>query len=286
MDLNTFLRRIPKAELHCHLEGAVKASTFVELAAKHSVVLPPYRRPEDFYVYDNMRDFLRIYALIAASLRDREDFHRITYEALADAAANGLRYSELYYSPVDFVGSGVAYPLMLDGIIAGVRDAEQDLGIECRLIACLSRMVSPSICTEMVQTVLDQRREEVIGIGIGGAEPGRPPEWFVDAYRLAAQGGLHRTAHACEDGPAVNVQTCIDLLGCERIDHGYHVLEHEAPMGYFVKRRLLGGVSPGQQTRSPFLPLDCSQRGYRTASSLRWLRPALPESRSLRAGDL
>jgi len=228
LDLETFLRRIPKVELHCHLEGAVKAATFVELAAKHQVALPSYREPEDLYAYDNILDFLKVYALIVASLRDRDDFARITYEALADAAANGLRYSELFYSPVDFLGSGVPYRVMLDGIIAGLRAAQQDLGVECRLIACLTRMVSPAVCTEVVQQVLDERREEVIGIGIGGAEPGRPPEWFVEAYRLAARGGLHRTAHACEDGPAVNVQTCLDLLGCERIDHGYHVLEDEA----------------------------------------------------------
>jgi adenosine deaminase len=110
---------------------------------------------------------------------------------------------------------------------AGIRDARTDFGIQCILIAAIKRMGTPELGFEMVQTILAHPREEVVGIGMDYAEADNPPEKFWKAYRLAGERGLRRTAHASEDAPARNVETCLDLLGCERIDHGYHVIEDE-----------------------------------------------------------
>jgi adenosine deaminase len=225
MDLRTFLRKIPKVELHCHLQGTVRATTLVEIAAKHKVTLPPYDQPEELYE----RDTTRIpsvgpgFRLAPRLLRDRDDYHRVTYEILASGAANGLRYLEPFGDP----GTGASHQVALDGMIAGMRDAEADYGVQCRLVPGLSRMETPPKNVAMLQSVIDHRRDEIIGIGMGGAELGGPPEWFVEAFRLAASAGLHRTCHAAEEGPPINVQTCLDVLGCERIDHGYHVIEDD-----------------------------------------------------------
>jgi len=100
--------------------------------------------------------------------------------------------------------------------------------VRCQLIADVYRQDTPELAREMVEQVLEHRRDEVIGLGMDGAEAPDPPEKFVDAYRLAKQGGLRLTAHACEDAPARNITTCLDVLGCERIDHGYHILEDDA----------------------------------------------------------
>lgn len=236
MHLHTFLRSIPKVELHNHLQGTVRAKTFVEIAAKHKVSLPAYDQPEDLYgridLKTGTRTIGQAFRLAAEVLRDADDYHRVTYEALAEGAANGLRYIEMFYSvrylePFGTPGTGAPHHLALDGMVAGLRDAEKDFGVQCRLIAGLSRNETPEKNVAMVQSAIDHRRDELIGIGMGGGERGRPPEWFLDAYRLAETNGLRLTCHAGEDGPAINVQTALDLLHCERIDHGYHVLEDD-----------------------------------------------------------
>jgi adenosine deaminase len=227
MNLHEFLRAIPKISLHCHLEGSVQAQTVRELAAKHGASLPPCREPGDLYDYPDILKFLEVYNLVASVVRDADDFHRITYEALEEAHAHGVRYREMFWSPVAHMEIGVPYRTAIDGIVAGIRDAAKNFGIQCRLIADINRMKPPEAGLEMLETVLAHRRDEVIGMGLDYAETGHPPEQFWKAFRQASAAGLHLTAHACEEGPPRNVETCLDLLGCERIDHGYHVIEDE-----------------------------------------------------------
>jgi adenosine deaminase len=131
----------------------------------------------------------------------------------------------MFFNPTQHTRRGVAYATVVDGLVDGIRAAESDLGVRCRLIADVYRQDSPQQAADMVRDVLSHRPDEVIGLGMDGAEAPDPPEQFVEAYRLARDGGLRLTAHACEDAPARNVATCLDVLGCERIDHGYHVLE-------------------------------------------------------------
>jgi adenosine deaminase len=228
MDFGTFLRKIPKVELHCHLEGSVKASTFVELANKNRVAVPSCQDPLELYNYRSFRQFLSIYKKVCHSVQSRDDFRRIAYESLEEAAASGVRYREMFWSPTDHLKVGVPYEVALSGIIDGIHDAEADLAIACRLIADINREESPETGVEMVDLVISHRRDEVIGIGLDYNEEGNPPEKFWKAFRAAKEAGLHRTAHVAEmGGHPRNVETCLDLLGCERLDHGYRVLEDE-----------------------------------------------------------
>ncbi len=228
VDLDTFLEQIPKAELHCHLEGSVKASTFVELAHRNGIPIPDHREPQDLYGYRSFPDFLTVYKKVCHSVQIREDFRRVTYESLEEAHASGVRYREMFWSPTDHLKVGVRYEVALGGIVDGIHDAEADLGIVCRLIADINREESPETGVEMVDLVIRRRRDEVIGIGLDYNEEGNPPEKFWKAFRMAEQAGLHRTAHVAEmGGHPRNVETCLDLLGCERLDHGYRVLEDD-----------------------------------------------------------
>jgi adenosine deaminase len=227
MNLHEFLRAMPKISLHLHLEGSVQAKTVVELAVKHGVALPPHHEPGDIYDYPDILKFLEIYSLVAHVVRDADDFHRITYETLQQAREHNVRYREMFWSPMAHMEIGVPYLTAIDGIVAGIRDAAKDFGIQCRLIADIDRMKPAEAGLEMLENVLAHRREEVIGMGLDYAESGNPPEKFWKAFRRAAAAGLHLTAHACEEGPPRNIETCLDLLGCERIDHGYHVMDDE-----------------------------------------------------------
>lgn len=225
MNIDDALRAMPKAELHLHLEGAVDVNTFAELASKHGVELPPHEEVAELYQYDSLADFLLAYSLVCRAVRDRADFQRVTYECLQRSANAGARYVELFFSPESHLVIGVEYSTMLDGVVQGMLDAETDFGVLSNLIPAINRELGGSRAVEFVQMVQDDRRPCVIGVGLDFNEVGHPPEAFVDAFRLASELGLRRTSHAGEVGPAANIRDGIELLGCDRIDHGYNIVE-------------------------------------------------------------
>jgi adenosine deaminase len=228
MTIHEFIRSMPKVSLHCHLEGSVQARTVVDLAAKHGERLPPYREPEDLYTYPDILKFLEMYDIVAHVVRDEDDFRRITYETLREASEHNVRYREMFWSPMAHMEIGVPFAVAQAGILRGIGEAEGDFGIRCRLIADINRMQPPEKGLEMVEAVLANRCDELIGVGLDYAESGNPPEGFWKAFRAAKRAALRLTAHACEEGPPRNVETCLDLLGCGRIDHGYHVVDDAA----------------------------------------------------------
>lgn len=223
-----FLKAIPKVSLHVHLMGSIQARTVVDLATKHGVPLPDFDEPEDLYQYPDIYKFLHMYDNSALAIKDRDDFRRISYETLAEAADNNVRYREMFFNPTTHMAAGPSYQTCVDGLIDGINDARTDFGIECRLIAAINRMETPELAVAMMDSVLAEPRDEVIGIGLDYAEAEFPPERFWKAYRMADRAGLRLTAHQSEDAPPRNIETALDLLGCERVDHGYHVIESDA----------------------------------------------------------
>lgn len=228
VDVATFARRLPKIELHLHLEGSVKPATFAALAAKNGVALPIQSDVRELYIYKDLPAFLVIYDLVCHSIRNREDFHRVTYEALSSCASGGARHVEFFFSPHAHLELGVPYATMLDGIIEAMHDAEKDKGVTSLLIPAHSRERGPARGLEFLEMVLADRREEVVGIGLDYNEAPFPPAPFKEMYDKARASGLHVTAHAGESGPAANVRDSLDVLHVDRIDHGYHVVDDAA----------------------------------------------------------
>ena len=225
MDLKSFIHALPKTELHLHLEGAVAAPTVIDLAHKHGIALPDFSDDSDIFDFADLAAFLKVYDIICASIRTPDDFHRVTYEALKRCADSNVRYAEFFFSPGAHLPYGVEYRSMLDGVIAGMRDAESDLKIVSRLIPAINREQGPAVAGEFLDMVLGDRRDEVIGIGLDYLEEGFPPGPYADVYARAHAAGLMATAHAGESGPASNIRDSIALLGCARIDHGYHIVD-------------------------------------------------------------
>jgi adenosine deaminase len=228
LDTAEYLRKVPKVELHCHFEGTVRAATFADLARRHDLELPS-ARVEELYSYNTIVEFLEIFRMVSSTIIDREDFARCAYESLEDGVTLGnLKYREMFFNPTLHTRRGIPMATVIGGLVDGIHAAEQDLGVGCRLIADVYRQDPPEMARQMVEEVLSNRVDELIGLGMDGAEAPDPPEKFADSYALAKAGGLRLTSHACEDAPPENITTCLDVLGCERIDHGYHILEDPA----------------------------------------------------------
>jgi adenine deaminase len=238
--LDLFLARIPKMELHCHLLGTVRRKTFEDLVRRASMeaLARKAQAPlsaadvEAFYTRgEKPVGVLRVLrALDRWLLTQPDDFHRLSYEYLQDAAAHGVRYAEFFWNPTGTAQvSGLDYASVLPAIRRAIGDAEHDFGIVGRLVPSIDREAGAAAAMEMLQWVLDHRAEEVPGIGMDYQEAAGPPALFVETYAAARRAGLKTTAHAGEFGlPAANVRCALDALRVDRVDHGYTIVDDPA----------------------------------------------------------
>lgn len=241
------LQALPKVELHCHLLGSVQRQTLLDWTRREGHPVSE-AEIEAFYIRgEKPVGVLRVLrALEQHLLRSPADLYRLTVEYLQSAAAHSVRYAEFFWNPTGCArDAGLAYAPCIDAMIQGLRDAQQQWGIEGRIIAAIDREAPPEAAVEMVQWMCEHRRDEVIGLGIDYRENDRPPELFEAAYALAGRAGFKRTAHAGEFGmPWHNVHTAIERLGVDRIDHGYTAIDHAPLVQACVERGLVFTVVP------------------------------------------
>ncbi len=237
------VRRLPKVELHCHVEGASRAATIAELAQRNGVALP-VEDPADLYSFTDLDQFLSIYDVMCRSLVTADDFARITYEALEDGIAAGVRYREMFFSPGFVLRLGVPIETVWDGIRSGLVAARADLGIGARMILDVDKSSGPAHAAEMVEFAAAQDRDLLVGVGGDSTERGVDHRAFAPAFAEAGRRGLHRTFHAGEDGPADNIRAAIEDLGCERIDHGFRLLDDAELTKQVVDERIALTVCP------------------------------------------
>ncbi|MEO0492887.1 MAG: adenosine deaminase [Actinomycetota bacterium] len=217
------LRLLPKVELHCHVEGTARPETVAELAAKHGVPLG-VERPEDLYVYAGLPDFLAAFGTVCSAFVDRDDFHRMAYEATEDAAEAGIRYREMFVSPGFHLDRGIRFDTLWDGIVAGIADGEADFGVRTRLIIDIDKPkgLGPALAVLEVARNLD--REVLLGIGGDSNEIGVDHDQFAPLVREAHNLGFKTCFHCGEEGPAENIAAMV-AAGVDRIDHGTRLLD-------------------------------------------------------------
>jgi adenosine deaminase len=225
-----FLRAAPKVELHCHFEGAIRPGTVLDLAAKHQLAVPGgVTQADRLYDYERSDEFFQLFGFVAATMVDADDYARCVYETVADGvASSNLRYREMFFNPTLHTTRGVTTRTMLEGMAAGARAAEADLGVRTVFIADVYRSDAVGTAEQMLDELLEHRGDELIGLGMDGEEAPDPPEKFAAVFQRAGRAGLRRTSHASEDAPPANITTCLDVLGCQRIDHGYYILDDPA----------------------------------------------------------
>lgn len=222
--------RLPKVELHCHVEGTVRPATVIELARKNGRPLP-VDDPTELYHYDSLDAFLAVLWLVQQTLAEPDDWARVAYESLVDAAAHGLRYREMFFTPARHLAAGQGLADIVAGLSDGIEAAEADTGVRCRLIADIDKSYGPAAGLELVAELTRLRdagqADLVIGIGADSTELGVDMRAFAPAFEAAGRAGFRRTCHAGEAvgvGPE-NIRIALDTLGAERIDHGVAIVE-------------------------------------------------------------
>ena len=241
--------RIPKVELHCHVEGTVRPGTVIELARKAGRPLD-VDDPNDLYRYDSLDSFLAVFWLVQETLTSPEDWARIAYESLVDGEAHGLRYREMFFTPARHLAAGQDLGAIVAGLTEGIEHAEAETGVRCLLIGAMDRAFGPAAGLEFVEQLgalrNSGRAERVIGIGADSTELGIDLAGFAPAFEAARRLGFRRTCHAGEAvgvGPE-NIAIAIDVLGAERIDHGVAIVEDSALLARVAAERIPLTVCP------------------------------------------
>ena len=242
--LPELLRRMPKAELHIHIEGSLEPELIFAMAARNAVKIP-YASVDELrraYAFTNLQSFLDIYYAGASVLLKEQDFYDMAWAYLERAAADNVVHTEMFFDPQTHTARGVAMETVINGLHRACTDAAR-IGVSASLILCFLRHLSEEEAFATLEQALPLR-DKFIGVGLDSSEVGHPPEKFARVFARCGELGLHRVAHAGEEGPPAYVWTALDLLKVERIDHGVQSTKDAALMQRLAKDRIPLTVCP------------------------------------------
>lgn len=221
-----FLRAMPKAELHIHIEGSLEPEMMFELAGRNGVSLRYSSVEEARRAYDftDLQSFLDLYYEGMRVLLHERDFYELTRAYLEKAASQGVRHAEIFFDPQAHTDRGVAFETALTGIHRALLDGERRLGVSSHVILCFLRHLSAERAMRTLHEALPYR-DRIVGVGLDSSEAGHPPGDFEAVFAEAARHGFLRVAHAGEEGPPGYIRQALDVLGVARIDHGVRCME-------------------------------------------------------------
>lgn len=257
--LSQLLCRMPKAELHIHVEGSLEPELIFALAARNGVQLP-YADIETLrkaYAFSNLQSFLDIYYAGASVLLHERDFYDMAIAYLTRAAADHVIHAEIFFDPQTHTARGVPLETVIKGLHRACADAHRQLGVSATLILCFLRHLSEESAFETLEEALPWR-DLFIGVGLDSSELGHPPEKFTRVFRRCRELDLHRVAHAGEEGPPSYIWGALDALRVERIDHGVQATQDRALMQRLAAERIPLTVCPLSNQKLCVFP-DLSQ---------------------------
>jgi adenosine deaminase len=224
--MKDYIEKIPKAELHIHIEGALEPELAFEFAKRNNVQLS-YNSVEELknaYQFTNLQEFLDLYHEVSKVLIFERDFYDITWTYLEKLHEQNVRHVELFYDSQSHTDRGVAFDTVTKGISRALKDGKEKLGISSYLILCFLRHLSEEEAMATLDNAV-QYKDHIHGIGLASSELGHPPSKFERAFDRAREEGFRIVAHAGEEGPVEYIWEAINLLKVERIDHGNRSME-------------------------------------------------------------
>lgn len=237
------LRRLPKAELHCHLDGSVRPETLLELAREYGTSMPrsnpdalrDYMRASDVH---SLEEYLERFSITLSVMQTAESLERVAYELLEDAAADGVRYIEARYAPVLNVEGGLSLSDAVEAPLRGLGRAERDHGIVGRVIICALRHLDPDVSLELAELAVAYRSRGVVGFDLAGPEAAHPAGHHARAFAYAREHGLACTCHAGEGAGADSVHEALHICNADRLGHAARLVEDTSLIDYVGEHRI------------------------------------------------
>jgi adenine deaminase len=243
--LLNWIKQLPKAELHLHIEGSFEPELMFEIAQRNHIQLPYHNVDEirEAYEFSDLQSFLDIYYAGASVLITEQDFFDLTWAYLERAAEDGVVHAEIFFDPQTHTSRGVELATVVNGIDRALAQAQKRWGLSSRLIMCFLRHLDEASAFE----TLEQSKpflNKIHGVGLDSSEVGHPPEKFTKVFEAGRALGLFAVAHAGEEGPPAYVWGALDNLKVIRIDHGVRSVEDDALMSRLITEQIALTVCP------------------------------------------
>ncbi len=244
-DLPDILCRMPKAELHIHIEGSLEPELIFALATRNRIQLT-YQTIDELrtaYDFTDLRSFLDNYYAGASVLQREEDFFDLAWAYLRCAKAENIVHAEIFFDPQTHTARGIPFETVINGLDRAIRRGREELGLSATLILCFLRHLSEEDAFTALEEALPFR-DKFIGVGLDSSERGNPPEKFARVFARCRELGLRLVAHAGEEGSAEYIRSALDLLKVERIDHGVRCLDDPHLVARLARQRIPLTVCP------------------------------------------
>ena len=245
MNIEEFIKKSPKAELHLHIEGTLEPELMFFLAKRNNIKIP-FKNIDDVkkaYNFNNLDSFLKIYYEGAKVLIKEQDFFDLTWAYILKCKEDNIVHTEIFFDPQTHTDRGIDFDVIINGIFNALKKAEKEFGLSFRIIMCFLRHLSEDECFQILDKAL-AHKDKIYGVGLDSSEKGNPPKKFEKLFKKASENEFITVAHAGEEGPPEYIWEALNLLNVSRIDHGVQCLKDEKLVEILTKNQIPLTVCP------------------------------------------
>ena len=243
--ITEFIRKIPKTELHLHIEGSLEPELMFKLSKRNKVVIP-FKNVDEIrsaYNFSNLDSFLKIYYQGSNVLITEEDFFDLTWEYILKCKQDNIVHTEIFFDPQSHLPRGISFKTIINGINKALKKAKDELNISSKIIMCFLRHLDEESCFDVLKQACEHK-DKIIGVGLDSSEKGNPPTKFRRLFEQAIKEGFLTVAHAGEEGPSEYISDSLDILKVKRIDHGVQCLKDEKLVNRLFSEKIPLTVCP------------------------------------------
>ncbi|HTJ46568.1 MAG TPA: adenosine deaminase [Kofleriaceae bacterium] len=252
----SFIQKLPKTDLHCHLDGSLRLDTILELARKQKIALPTFDRAELFRmiyageVCNSLDEYLKAFDITLSVMQTEDALERIAYELAEDAWRENVRYLEVRYAPMLHTRTGLRLTQVVEAVLRGLRTAKREFGIRYGLILCGIRSMSAESSMRMAELCVAFKNRGVVGFDLAGSEVNNPAKLHRQAFQLVIDNNINCTAHAGEAFGPDSIAQAIHKCGAHRIGHGTRLVENGDLLNYINDHRIPLEVCPSSNLQT------------------------------------
>jgi len=244
-DIINYINKIPKSELHLHIEGSLEPELMFKLSKRNKIEIP-FKSIEEIksaYNFSNLDSFLKIYYQGSNVLITEEDFFDLTWEYILRCKQDNIVHTEIFFDPQSHTERGIKFNTIINGIDKALKKANSEFGITSKIIMCFLRHLEEESCFDILKQALNHK-DKIVGVGLDSSEKGNPPQKFKNLFEAAIKEGFVTVAHAGEEGPPEYIWDSLNLLKVKRIDHGVQCLKDKKLVETLIKKNIPLTVCP------------------------------------------